>query len=163
MIFPEGTSSPGNKVLPYKSALFEMVMEDDLRETCLIQPVTLAFCRSRTHQPLTNIERDYFAWYGDMTLAPHLWDVFCLGGVEVDVIFHAPPWLLILKTAKHSHNGRKIVHQTVLPIWLHLNLNVTKQPWHKQKLPFLDRNRYQCKLDYAPVVLPDKAPDLPVR
>jgi len=90
MIFPEGTSSPGNKVLPYKSALFEMVMENDLRETCLVQPVTLAFCRTRHHQPLNNTERDYFAWYGDMTLAPHLWDVFCLGGVEVDVIFHAP-------------------------------------------------------------------------
>lgn len=90
MIFPEGTSSPGTSVLPFKTALFEIVMEDDLRENCDIQPVSLAFCRTYDAQPLNDQQRDQFAWYGDMTLAPHLWDVFCLPGGQVDVIFHAP-------------------------------------------------------------------------
>jgi len=90
MIFPEGTSSAGHSVLPFKSALFEMVMEDGLRDICTIQPVTIAFCRTRQGTSLNAQERDHFAWYGKMTLAPHLWDAFCLPGVEVDVIFHAP-------------------------------------------------------------------------
>lgn len=90
MIFPEGTSSKGETVLPYKSALFEMVCEDDLRDHCLVQPVTISFSRSKDNKPLDSLERDNFAWYGDMTLPPHLWKAFCLEGVNVDVIFHAP-------------------------------------------------------------------------
>ena len=90
MIFPEGTSSEGEKVLDFKSSLFEMVMEDHMRETTRIQPVTIAYCRTKKKKALTRNERDNFAWYGDMTLAPHLWEVFCLDGVEVDVVFHAP-------------------------------------------------------------------------
>jgi len=90
MIFPEGTSSNGDQVLPFKSALFEMVMEEDLRNICTIQPITIAFSRTHSAQALTQDQRDCFAWYGDITLGPHLWNVFCLPGVEVDVIFHPP-------------------------------------------------------------------------
>ncbi len=107
MIFPEGTSSSGTSVLPYKSALFEMVMENDLRENCYIQPVTIAFCRRRNGQTLEDTERDYFAWYGEMTLLPHLWEAFCLPGVEVDVIFHAP-------ALAHDFPSRK-----ELAVWAH--------------------------------------------
>jgi len=90
MIFPEGTSSDGTKVLPFKSALFEMVMENDIRDHCFIQPVTASFRRTATGIPLTDQERDFFAWYGDMTLLPHLWTVFCLPGVQIDIFFHPP-------------------------------------------------------------------------
>jgi lyso-ornithine lipid O-acyltransferase len=89
MIFPEGTSSKGDCVLPFKSALFEMVMEDDMREHCAVQPVTIAFSKTLTGHALDETTRDNFAWYGDMTLLPHLWNVFCLKGVHVDIIFHS--------------------------------------------------------------------------
>ncbi|NVK19444.1 MAG: 1-acyl-sn-glycerol-3-phosphate acyltransferase [Methylocystaceae bacterium] len=90
MVFPEGTSSKGEIVLPFKSSLFEMVMEDHIRSECAIQPVTIAFSRKTDGTALTPDERDSFAWYGDMTLPPHLWRVFCLEGCYVDVIFHSP-------------------------------------------------------------------------
>ncbi|MDV7339565.1 lysophospholipid acyltransferase family protein [Terasakiella sp. A23] len=90
MIFPEGTSSKGESVLPFKSSLFEMIMEDHIRTDCAIQPVTISFNKKADGDILSSQERDSFAWYGDMTLLPHLWHVFCIKGAEVDIIFHAP-------------------------------------------------------------------------
>lgn len=77
MLFPEGTSSDGTTVLPYKSALFEMVMDQNIKEKCHIQPVTLRYGDNGS------------AWYGDMTLLAHLWQTLCRSSVRVDVIFHA--------------------------------------------------------------------------
>jgi 1-acyl-sn-glycerol-3-phosphate acyltransferase len=88
MIFPEGTSSNGEKVLPFKTPLFETVMEEDLKESCLIQPVSLGISANPDGAPIESKHRDGFAWYGDMTLPPHLWAVFCSTGYDVDVIFH---------------------------------------------------------------------------
>ena len=34
--------------------------------------------------------RPFYAWYGDMDLAPHLWQAFRLGGMTVEVEFHPP-------------------------------------------------------------------------
>jgi 1-acyl-sn-glycerol-3-phosphate acyltransferase len=39
---------------------------------------------------MTRDLRPFYAWYGDMTLVGHLWNVFKLGGFTVDVIFHSP-------------------------------------------------------------------------
>lgn len=100
MIFPEGTSSDGTAVLPFKSALFEMAMEEDIREHCFIQPVTASFRRTAQGETLLPAQRDYFAWYGDMTLAPHLWHVFCLPGVQIDIFFHPPKAAATFQTRK---------------------------------------------------------------
>lgn len=89
MIFPEGTSSDSQSVLPFKSSLFDMVNDNDMKAHSVIQPVTLCF-KSRDGQKLSLEENDNFAWYGDMTLLPHLWKVFCLSGAQANIIFHAP-------------------------------------------------------------------------
>jgi len=34
--------------------------------------------------------RPFFAWYGDMELPPHLWQMLGLGIVTAEVIFHEP-------------------------------------------------------------------------
>lgn len=90
MIFPEGTSSAGDSVLAFKTSLFEIAMTPAVRDDCILQPVSLSFCTGPDGRPLTQDQRDLFAWYGDMTLAPHLWRVFCLNGCHVSVIFHPP-------------------------------------------------------------------------
>ena len=35
-------------------------------------------------------DRDFYAWYGDMDLAPHLWQFLGLGKVTVEVVVHQP-------------------------------------------------------------------------
>jgi 1-acyl-sn-glycerol-3-phosphate acyltransferase len=94
VLFPEGTSSDGNRVLPFKSALLSaadaMVLENDgSKRRVLVQPVSVAY--TRLHGiPLGRELRPYFAWYGDMELVPHLWEAFCLGPVDVMVHYHPP-------------------------------------------------------------------------
>jgi len=75
-LFPEGTSSDGRQVLPFKSALLDAATAGD----CLVQPVTVAY-----HDPDAR-----YAWYGDMTLVPHLGKVLAVPGVTVDIVFHEP-------------------------------------------------------------------------
>ena len=40
--------------------------------------------------PLGRLLRPVYAWYGDMDLGPHLWQMAKLGGVTVVVEFHTP-------------------------------------------------------------------------
>ncbi|MEQ8746454.1 lysophospholipid acyltransferase family protein [Pyruvatibacter sp.] len=95
ILFPEGTSSDGNRVLPFKSALMSVaqmsVVGDDgaLDDMVMVQPVSLAY--TRVHGiPMGRYYRPYFAWYGDMDLVPHLWEVFQTGPIDVVMEYHDP-------------------------------------------------------------------------
>src|SRR5580692_11817690 len=87
ILFPEGTSSDGNFILPFKSALFSVVFNREPPVT--VQPVSLAYTKL-DGLPIGRRLRPFFAWYGDMDLAPHLWRLLGLGTVEVVVEFHPP-------------------------------------------------------------------------
>lgn len=84
-IFPEGTSSDGLRVLPFKSALLSFLFEDGLRETLWAQAATVNWI-APPGQP-----REFFAWWGDMPFEGHIWDVVCRSaGGAVEVVFHEP-------------------------------------------------------------------------
>lgn len=87
ILFPEGTSADGNFILPFKSALFSVVFNREPPVT--VQPVSLAYTKL-DGLPIGRRLRPFFAWYGDMDLAPHLWRLLGLGTVEVVVEFHSP-------------------------------------------------------------------------
>jgi lyso-ornithine lipid O-acyltransferase len=87
ILFPEGTSSDGNHVLPFKSALFGAAETMQQIEPVVVQPVSIAYTRL-DGIPLGRLLRPYFAWYGTTELAPHLWSMIGLGKVEVVVEFH---------------------------------------------------------------------------
>jgi lyso-ornithine lipid O-acyltransferase len=87
ILFPEGTSNDGNFVLSFKSALFSVVFNQGRPIT--VQPVSLAYTRL-DGLPIGRRLRPFFAYYGDMALAPHMWQVIGLGTVEVVVEFHEP-------------------------------------------------------------------------
>jgi 1-acyl-sn-glycerol-3-phosphate acyltransferase len=88
ILFPEGTSGNGNRVLPFKSALFS-VADRAGSGTLVVQPVSIAYTRL-DGMPIGRALRPLFAWYGAMAMAPHLWRVLGLGTVEVIVEFHRP-------------------------------------------------------------------------
>lgn len=89
ILFPEGTSNDGNHVLPFRSALFAAA-ETRLGDAPVkVQPVSIAY----THLdgiPMGRHLRPFFAWYGDMELASHLWQLMGIGRVRVVVEFHEP-------------------------------------------------------------------------
>jgi 1-acyl-sn-glycerol-3-phosphate acyltransferase len=92
ILFPEGTSGDGNRVLPFKSALFGAAQRGKGGSPVIVQPVSLAYTRL-DGMPIGRLYRPFFAWYGAADLAPHMWSMVGLGTVEVVVEFH-PPTLL---------------------------------------------------------------------
>jgi len=90
ILFPEGTSSDGNRTLPFRSALFgvaEREVEGAEAAPLTIQPVSLAYVRLNG-MPIGRSLRPFLAWYGDMELVGHLWHVAGLGRITVAVEFH---------------------------------------------------------------------------
>ena len=85
LFFPEGTSTDGLTVLPFKSTLFAAFTAPDLRAELHVQPITLRYTAPEGEDPR------FYGWWGDMEFGPHLLSVLAAprqGGVEV--IFHDP-------------------------------------------------------------------------
>ena len=74
VLFPEGTSSDGTDVLPFKSSYFGAVEGLDIP----VVPITISY----------QGKPKLYAWYGDMDLAPHLWTVVKSGPIQVRVTIH---------------------------------------------------------------------------
>ncbi|CCG06806.1 lysophospholipid acyltransferase family protein [Pararhodospirillum photometricum] len=95
ILFPEGTSNDGNRVYPFKSALFSVAEEAVVLEgessprPVTVQPVSLAYTRV-DGLPMGRAWRPLYAWYGAMDLAPHLFQVLAFGVGTVEVVFHDP-------------------------------------------------------------------------
>jgi 1-acyl-sn-glycerol-3-phosphate acyltransferase len=89
ILFPEGTTSDGNRLLPFKSALFRVAEEAAADKPLTIQPVSIV-ATALDGMPLGRALRPIYAWYGDMPLLPHAWKVVSLGRLTVVVEFHEP-------------------------------------------------------------------------
>jgi 1-acyl-sn-glycerol-3-phosphate acyltransferase len=89
ILFPEGTSTDGLTALPFKSSLFSIVEECTGAQAVVVQPVSVT-CTGYDGFPMLREDRSRYAWFGDMTMVPHLWNVFQHGDFVVDVVFHSP-------------------------------------------------------------------------
>lgn len=69
LFFPEGTSSDGRRVLPFKPTLFQGFLDPALPADLAVQPVTASY-----HAPRGRDAR-FYGWWGDMALGPHLLSV----------------------------------------------------------------------------------------
>lgn len=89
ILFPEGTSSDGNRVLPFKSALLSVAQARPQGEALTVQPVTISYSKL-DGLPLGRGLRPLYAWYGDMDMASHIWHLAGVGTLTVVVHFHPP-------------------------------------------------------------------------
>ena len=89
IFFPEGTSTDGADVHPFKSTLFCVAM-DGKRQAIPVQPIAITYLRDPQGKPLDGDRVDLYAWYADMTLGPHLLEVLKQPGVEIHVRFLDP-------------------------------------------------------------------------
>jgi 1-acyl-sn-glycerol-3-phosphate acyltransferase len=93
VLFGEGTSSDGNRVLPFRSALIgsarDALAEAEHTGRVWIQPLSLAYTHLRG-LPLSRRDRPRVAWYGHMSMAPHLAGLVRRGGVDVAVMWGEP-------------------------------------------------------------------------
>ena len=66
LFFPEGTSTDGLRVLPFKSALFQAFFDLGSKSECYIQPVSVIYFAPKNEDPR------FYGWWGDMSFALHL-------------------------------------------------------------------------------------------
>ncbi len=83
VLFPEGTSTDGQRVLAFKTALFEALFHDDL--ALWVQPVSVI------HHAPEGADPRFYGWWGDMDFAPHLLQVLAAPRQgRSEIVFHAP-------------------------------------------------------------------------
>ena len=85
LFFPEGTSTDGVRVLPFKTTLFQAFFNVELRDWMQVQPVTVIY-RAPPGQ-----DARFYGWWGDMGFASHVLQVLATwrqGAVEV--VYHPP-------------------------------------------------------------------------
>lgn len=66
LFFPEGTSTDGRRVLPFKPTLFQGFLDPGLPGGLAIQPMSVTY-----HAP-PGADPRFYGWWGDMSLADHL-------------------------------------------------------------------------------------------
>jgi 1-acyl-sn-glycerol-3-phosphate acyltransferase len=84
ILFPEGTSNDGGRVLPFRSSFLSVA---DAAVT--VQPVSVVYDRLGG-LPACRRDRAIFAWYGDMDLGSHFWRLARRPGGRVTVLLHQP-------------------------------------------------------------------------
>jgi 1-acyl-sn-glycerol-3-phosphate acyltransferase len=89
VLFAEGTTSDGNRLLPFKSSLFAVAQQAPPDLDLTIQPVSI-IATQLDGMPLGRAMRPIYAWYGDMPLMPHAWAAMKSGRITVEVEFHRP-------------------------------------------------------------------------
>jgi len=95
ILFPEGTTSLGDCVLPFRSALFEPVAAS---AGTMIQPVAICY-RGKDGEPLGRDRLRQIAWIDDDDLLPHAVSLALSGPVYVDIYFEQPQLFQCRKAA----------------------------------------------------------------
>ena len=85
VLFAEGTSSDGNRVLPFMTSLFAAAKpspESDAAPDAVVQTLSLVY--TRLHGiPLGRADRPLVGWYGDMEMRTHAWQLLKSGPLDV--------------------------------------------------------------------------------
>ncbi|CAN1569591.1 PlsC 1-acyl-sn-glycerol-3-phosphate acyltransferase [Rhabdaerophilaceae bacterium] len=86
VLFAEGTTSDGLRVLPFRSAILGAAQGGEMQ----LQPLAIRYIK-RAGLPIGRAEMPEIAWYGDMDLGPHLAELLagppiivkvCLGSAQ---------------------------------------------------------------------------------
>lgn len=109
VLFPEGTTSDGNRLLDVKSSLFgaaSAAVASSPDGVVYVQPVSIAYtgiygmAMGRYHRPIA-------AWPGDVELMPHLLGVLKAEALDVDVDFGEA-------VEFHAETNRKIAASAIV-------------------------------------------------
>ena len=85
LFFPEGTSTDGQQVLPFKTTLFQSFFAPELRDLIWVQPVTVLYTAPNGTDPR------FYGWWGDMSFGGHLLRTLAsLRQGQVTTIYHTP-------------------------------------------------------------------------
>ncbi|TYC51861.1 1-acyl-sn-glycerol-3-phosphate acyltransferase [Rhodobacterales bacterium] len=110
VLFAEGTSNDGNRVLPFRSALLGAATRAAGKEASKVwvQPLSVAY-QGFYGLPMGRAHRPHVAWYGDMELPGHLWGIFTHGALDVTVRWGEP--VLVERETDRKELTRRLEHE----------------------------------------------------
>lgn len=94
-IFPEGTSTDGSQILPFKKSLFRVPFQTQFP----ILPICLKY-KSVDGEPFSPKNCDRVCWHGDMTFGPHYLQLMNLTELTAEVQYLDP-----LNPADYANHG----------------------------------------------------------
>jgi lyso-ornithine lipid O-acyltransferase len=98
VLFPEGTSSDGKNILPFKSSLFYCVQA----RTIHIKPICIKYLKINDKE-ITDEDRNIIFYYGDAKFFPHLMKIFTLKSIDIEINF---------LNEIESNSRKEVCHQT---------------------------------------------------
>jgi 1-acyl-sn-glycerol-3-phosphate acyltransferase len=120
VLFAEGTSSDGNRVLPFMTSLFAAAkpsMKNGERSPdAVVQTLSLVY--TKLHGiPLGRADRPFVGWYGDMEMRSHAWRLLKAGPLDVHIRVGAPVPLADFADRKHlARHSEAQVRENVVRI-----------------------------------------------
>jgi 1-acyl-sn-glycerol-3-phosphate acyltransferase len=89
VLFAEGTTGDGNRILPFRSALLGAARAASGSRLITVQPVAITYAAIHG-LPVGRVDRPMIAWYGNMLLPKHFVKLVSIGGLDVVVSFGEP-------------------------------------------------------------------------
>lgn len=83
VLFAEGTNTMGDQIKPFKSTLFEVFLNKNIK----LQPMTLSILEIDGIPARGEAEKEVFAW-GDIEIPPHIWRFAKTRGAVIKLTFH---------------------------------------------------------------------------
>lgn len=105
LVFPEGTSTNGLQVLPFKP----MLLNAALAARAPVLPLTLNYV-ALNEQPLTLETRASCCWYGEMEFVSHFWRVLACQQITVALEIHP---MFSPSQAITAHELARLAHEKV--------------------------------------------------
>ncbi|MFQ3244904.1 MAG: 1-acyl-sn-glycerol-3-phosphate acyltransferase [Arenicella sp.] len=87
-LFPEGTSTEGVLVAPFKSSFIESANSDEGSPRVTIQPITVAYTHHGGEKIDNQKARDHYAWYAKTPFLPHFLGLMPLPKVRAKIHYH---------------------------------------------------------------------------
>lgn len=122
VLFGEGTSTDGNRVLPFKSSLFASVLpstpssliNNSRVDYVSVQMVSIVYT-SLHGVPLGRADRSDVGWFGDMEFLTHAWEVLKRGPLDAVVSIGIPVALeKFLDRKSLAKHAEQAIHKEVV-------------------------------------------------
>ena len=84
--FPEGTSTDGLRVLKFKSGFFQLLFDGIYNQNKYIKKVQPLSIYYKVYNE--NLSKDFYGWWGSMSIISHITKILCLSSGSVELKFH---------------------------------------------------------------------------
>lgn len=102
ILFPEGTSGDGSRILPLKKS-FVLAGQGTGKN---VLPVVVNYITVNGGLPFTHQFRDHLCWYGDMGFGSSMWRLTELKSVEATLEFATP--IVVTETSHRRHVAAEV-------------------------------------------------------